>query len=157
MEQSIARLDDCKRLCRLPEALWRELDLGAVVLNENTGSAFTLNQGALQLWKALDGKRTVKELAERATRGAGAVDELSDAITKALEQFVEAGLIGECGDGATNKNLDDFEPAQPIEQLPEISEIAFGVCDCTGSPLGLMRNDQCATVGQALAVHSVVS
>jgi len=156
MDQSRVRRDDCKRFCRLPEALWRELDLGAVILNEKTGSAFTLNPGALLLWRALDGKRTVKELTEQAIRGAGVVDELDDAITKTLEQFLQAGLIGECPDGSGKVSAEPSDITLSFRQPPEITEIEFGVCDCTAAPMGVTRNQQCLVPGHPLSTHTVI-
>jgi len=44
--------------------LWRELDGEAVLLSPAAGSSYNLNQVGTLIWKLLDGKHCVKDLAE---------------------------------------------------------------------------------------------
>ena len=56
--------DGTMRVTRKPSVPWKELDGVAIVLVLATGDYFELDEMGLEIWKRLDGRRTLAECAD---------------------------------------------------------------------------------------------
>ena len=79
------------RVAHEESVIWRQVDGQIVVLNQDGTSLTTLNETAAVVWLAIDGSRTLTELA------GVLADEYEIARDRALEDVVELcnGLAGE--------------------------------------------------------------
>lgn len=77
-----------------PEAVYRHLSEGAVVLHFGSGEYHGLNPVGEMIWGLLDGKRTVEEIAGLVReRVAAAPPELSSEVAAFIDGLRERGLI----------------------------------------------------------------
>jgi hypothetical protein len=72
----------------------REVGDGFILYDPGPGKVHSLNPAAAFIWDALDGKRTLREVAEslREIPGAEGHDTLID-VVKAVENFQKEGLL----------------------------------------------------------------
>ena len=57
-------MDDIRIYARCPDVIEREVDGEAVLLDLKTGIYYSLNEVGSEVWKLIDGKRSVREVAQ---------------------------------------------------------------------------------------------
>ncbi len=76
-------------------SMWTQTPAGGAVLLESSPTLYKLNTTAFEIWKMIDGQRTVNEICSRMSqvyRGIP-VQVLRQDVSELLDQMVEAGLI----------------------------------------------------------------
>jgi len=125
---------------RSPKVLWREVEGDVIVFHEEDGRAFALNASAGRVWKMCDGASSVRDIVARA---GSPVDGGSATAAKLIGELSSHGFI-EMLDSPAGDAVDDVPSPDAPQAVPEMVEIVFAACDCTGGGgRGVVRNAGC--------------
>ena len=125
---------------RSPKVLWREVEGDVILFHEDDGRAFALNESAGRVWKMCDGASSVEGIAARA--GSPVDGGNSAVVAKLIGELSSHGFI-EMFYSPTDDAADDSPSPDVPWAAPEMEEIVFAACDCSGGGRGVVRNAQC--------------
>jgi hypothetical protein len=126
---------------RSPKVLWREVELDVILFHEEDGRAYALNASAGRVWKMCHGASSVQEIAARA--GSPVDGGKSATVAKLIGELSSHGFI-EMLDSPAAEAADDSPSPSSAWAAPEMVEIVFAACDCTGGGgRGVVRNAGC--------------
>jgi hypothetical protein len=93
-QTAVAALGGTTRLARKPNVPWKALDGVGIVLVLATGDYFELDELALEIWKMLDGTRSLSECAgELLTTYAAAPDAVRADIAEFAGELLACDLV----------------------------------------------------------------
>jgi hypothetical protein len=82
------------RWARRPELKWKTLEEGALIVDECEGKVYRLNATGTEIWKALDGHQTVKNIIHRmGLQFAAAEDKIQKDSLKLFQYLLRHDLI----------------------------------------------------------------
>ncbi len=125
---------------RSPKVLWREVEGDVILFHEDDGRAFALNASAGRVWKMCDGASSVEGIAARA--GSPVDGGKSATVAKLIGELSSRGFI-EMLDSPARDAAGDSPSTDAPWAVPEMVEIVFAACDCTGGARGNIRNLLC--------------
>jgi len=138
-------------------ALWREIDQQVLCFHEENGRALALNASAAWFWRACDGCHSLAELLDLASAACGPAGMLvQERLTNIAQDLLSSGFIDNLEKlSACQSDLSLNSPPPTIfADLPEMQEIPFEACDCSGGAYGVIRNSQCDITGTPQQITS---